>query len=175
MEMIVAADQNWAIGKNNKLLISIPRDMKFFQQETMGNVVVMGRKTLESLPGKLPLQSRENIILTRNPDFQAKGAVTVHSVEELFERLKDYQDRKVFVAGGGEIYRQLLPFTDVVHVTKIWNSYDADTYFPNLDESEEWYIEEESEEQTYFDLEYVFLKYVRKNKSVLKSFAEYIR
>lgn len=162
--MFVAADRNWAIGKNNKLLISIPRDMKFFQQETMGNVVVMGRKTLESLPGKLPLKSRENIILTRNPDYKVKGAITVTSVEELLEILKGYKEQKVYVAGGGEIYRLLLPYTDVVHVTRIWNTYEADTFFPDLDQDPEWFIEEESEEQTYFDLEYGFYKYVRKNK-----------
>lgn len=162
MEMIVAVDENWAIGKDNKLLISIPRDMKIFQQETTGNVVVMGRKTLETLPGKLPLKSRENIILTKNPAYKVKGAITVHSVEELMEVLKNYEDRKIFVAGGGEVYRLLLPYTDVVHVTRIWNAYEADTYFPNLDEDSEWYIAEESEEQTYFDLEYGFYKYVRK-------------
>lgn len=162
IEMIVAADKKWAIGKGGKLLISIPKDMKMFQAETTGNVVVMGRKTLESLPGKLPLKSRENIILTKNKNYQVKGAVTVHSVEELLELIKEHSERRIFIVGGGEIYRQLLPYTDVVHVTRIWNAYEADTYFPNLDESEEWILAEESEEQTYFDLEYGFYKYVRK-------------
>ncbi len=162
IEMIVAADNNWAIGKNNKLLISIPRDMQFFQNETTGNVVVMGRKTLESLPGKLPLKSRENIILTRDTSYKVKGAITVHSVEELMEVLENYPDRKVYVVGGGEIYRLLLPYADVVHVTRIFTAYDADTYFPNLDEDEEWVLAEQSEEQTYFNLEYEFHKYIRK-------------
>lgn len=162
MEMIVAADKNWGIGKAGKLLVSIPKDMKMFRQETMGNVVIMGRKTFESLPVNGPLQERENLILTRNPDYQTKGARVLHSMEELWETLKEYGDKRIFVAGGGEIYSQLLPFADVVHVTRIWNVYDSDTFFPDLDRNPEWVLAEESEEQTYFDLEYGFFKYIRK-------------
>lgn len=164
MNMIVAADKNWAIGCNNKLLVSIPADMKFFRETTTGKVVVMGRKTLESFPNGLPLKNRTNIVLTSNENYDGKGAIVVHNMEELKEELKKYNSEDIYVIGGGRVYEQLLPLCDTVHVTKIDHAYEADTYFPNLDErKEEWEITADSEEQTYFDLEYWFLKYQRRN------------
>ena len=165
MNLIVAVDNNWAIGKNNGLLVRIPEDQKFFRQTTTNHVVVMGRKTLESFPNKIPLPNRVNIVLTKNLDYQAKDAAIVHSVEELFEVLKDYKDREIFVIGGQSIYEQLLPYCDVAHVTKINYEYEADAYFPNLDKLPEWEIVADSDEHTYFDLEYTFYKYERKNQS----------
>ena len=162
MNLIVAVDQNWAIGKNNSLLVRIPEDQKFFRQTTTGHVVVMGRKTLESFPNKIPLPNRVNIVLTKNQAYQAKDAIIVHSVEELFEVLKNYEDKEIFVIGGQSIYEQLLPYCDVAHVTKIDYSYEADAYFPNLDKMPEWEIVADSDEHTYFDLEYTFYKYERK-------------
>ena len=91
MKIIVAADKNWGIGKDNKLLVSIPADMKMFRQETTGKVCVMGRKTLESFPGGLPLKNRINIVLTRNENYKVKDAIIVHSIEELMEELKKYR------------------------------------------------------------------------------------
>ncbi len=161
MKLIVAVDQNWGIGKNNDLLVSIPQDKKFFREMTTGNVVVMGRKTLESFPGGRPLPNRTNIVLTHRPDYEAKGAVVVHSVEELFETLKEYEAEEVYCVGGGSVYEQLLPYCDTAHVTKIDHAYEADVYFPNLDAMEEWEITGESDEQTYFDLEYTFVCYER--------------
>lgn len=162
MNMIVAVDNNWAIGNKNELLVSIPADMKFFRQETTGNVVVMGRKTLDSFPGGMPLKNRTNIVLTGNRNYSVKDAIVVHDLDELLEELKKYPSEAVYVIGGGSIYRQLLPYCDVCHVTKIDHTYEADTYFPNLDEDEEWEITADSEEQTYFDIAYQFLKYERK-------------
>ena len=162
MNIIVAADQNWAIGKDNKLLISIPADMKFFRTTTTGKVVVMGRKTLESFPGGQPLKKRTNIVLTRNKNYKVKDAIVVHSIEEVLEELKKYDSEDVYVIGGDSIYSQMLPYCDTAHVTKIDFAYEAASWFPNLDEDPEWKIAEESEEQTYFDLEYTFVKYVRK-------------
>lgn len=159
MKLIVAADKNWGIGKDNDLLVSIPADMKMFRQETTGKVVVMGRKTLESFPNGLPLKNRTNIILTANKDYQVKGGIVVHSVEELLEELKNYESESIYVIGGASIYKQLLPYCDVAHVTKINHEYEADTYFPSLDEMPEWKITADSDEQTYFDLEYTFVKY----------------
>lgn len=164
MNIIVAADKNWGIGKDNKLLVSIPADMKFFRETTTGNVVVMGRKTLESFPGGLPLKRRTNIVLTRDVNYQVKDAVLVHSVEELLEELKKYDSESVYVIGGDSVYRQLLPYCDIAHVTKIDYAYEADSYFPNLDEDPQWEVAASSEEQTYFDLEYTFVKYQRKRK-----------
>ena len=163
MNLIVAVDKNWAIGCNNKLLVSIPADMKFFRSETTGKVVVMGRKTLESFPGGMPLKNRVNIVLTTDPDYKVKDAVIVHNMEELKKELEQYPTEQVYVIGGESIYRQLLPMCDVAHVTKICHAYEADTWFPNLDEMEDWELTGESDEQTYFDLEYYFLKYERKN------------
>lgn len=162
MNIIVAVDQNWAIGKDNDLLVSIPADMKMFRQETTGKVVVMGRKTLETFPNGLPLKNRTNIIITKNKDFQVKDAIVVHSIEEALEAVKDYPTEDVYCIGGDSIYRQMLPYCDVAHITKIEFAYEADRYFPNLDEMPDWEIETESEEHTYFDLEYSFVKYVRK-------------
>ena len=164
MNLIVAADRNWGIGNKNKLLVQIPRDQKFFREMTTGKVVVMGRKTLESLPQKQPLQNRINIILTKNKNYVVKNAIVVHSLEALLEELKKYKSEDVFIAGGESVYKQLLPYCDVAHVTKIDYAYEADTYFPNLDETNEWKIVADSEEQTYFDLEYVFLRYERCDK-----------
>ena len=166
MNLIVAVDQNWAIGKNNSLLVRIPEDQKFFRQTTTGHVVVMGRKTLESFPNKIPLPNRVNIVLTKNQSYQAKDAIIVHSVEELFEVLKNYEDKEIFVIGGQSIYEQLLPYCDVAHVTKIDYSYEADAYFPNLDKMPEWEIVADSDEHTYFDLEYTFYKYERKKNQI---------
>ena len=162
MNLIVAADKNWGIGKDNKLLVSIPSDMKFFRQETMGKVVVMGRKTLESFPNGLPLKNRTNVVLTSDKNYQVKDAVIVHSIDEVLEELKKYDDNEISVLGGGKVYEELLPYCDVAHVTKIDFAFEADTHFPNLDEDPEWEITAASDEQTYFDLEYTFVKYERK-------------
>ena len=162
MKAIVAVDKNWAIGKGNDLLVKIPSDQKFFRQETSSHVVVMGRKTLESFPGGMPLKNRTNIVLTRKQNYDGKGALVVHSLEELLEELKKYADEDIYVVGGGQIYELLLPYCNLIHVTKINFAYEADTYFPNLDEMPEWQITASSEEQTYFDLEFEFLQYERK-------------
>lgn len=163
MKAIVAADKNWGIGFENKLLTSIPSDMKFFRETTMGHVVVMGRKTLESFPNGMPLTNRTNIVLTRDPDYKAKGAIIVHSLEELLEELKKYDEDDIFVIGGGSIYEMMLPYCKTIFVTKIDYAYQADTYFPNLDELPEWEMTEEGEEQTCFDIEFTFTKYGRKS------------
>ncbi len=159
MNLIVAVDKNWAIGKNNKMMWSIPADMRFFREKTTGHVIVMGRKTLESFPNGLPLKQRTNIVLTANRDYRVKGAMVVNTMDELLERLRAYEPQDIFVIGGESIYRQLLPYCDTAYITKIDHAYDADTYFPNLDELPEWTMTEVSEEQTSFDLEFVFSKY----------------
>lgn len=162
MNIIVAVDKNWAIGLQNRLLVSIPEDMKFFRKETGGKVVVMGRRTLESFPGGLPLKDRTNIVLSKNPDFRVRGATVVHSVEEVLEELKQYSPEDVYIIGGDSIYRQFLPYCDVAHVTRIDHAYEADAWFPNLEEKEEWVLTGEGEERTYFDLEFRFCRYERR-------------
>ena len=162
MNMIVAVDSNRAIGHKGKLLVSIPEDMQFFRRETTGKVVVMGRKTLESFPNGLPLKNRVNVVITKDKEYNVKDAIICHSIEEALEVLKQYNDEDIYVIGGESVYRQFLPYCSVAHVTKINYSYDADTYFPNLDEMDEWTIEEISVDRSYFDLEYEFVKYVKK-------------
>ena len=125
----------------------------------MGKVVVLGRKTLETFPGGLPLKGRTNIVLTTDPEFSAKEAIIVHSKEELLEELKKYDTKDVYIIGGDSVYKMMLPYCDTAHITKIDHAYQADTYFPDLDADPEWEITEDSEEQTYFDLEYVFLSF----------------
>ena len=127
---------------------------------TGGNVVIMGRKTLESFPQGQPLKNRVNIVISRKPDYQVKGAVVVHSVEEAVEESKKYEG-EVFVIGGESIYRAMLPYCDTALVTKINHAFDADTYFPSLDQDDEWQMTKISEEQTCFDLEYYFTVYER--------------
>ena len=162
MNLIVAVDENWGIGNKNELLVRIPADMKFFRQETTGKVVVLGRKTLETFPQGLPLKNRTNIILSSNPSYTVKDAVVVHSVDELLAELKKYNEEDVYIIGGESVYKQMLPYCKVAHVTKIDHAYEADVHFPNLDEDPEWEITAESDEQTYFDIAYTFLKYERK-------------
>ncbi len=163
MNVIVAVDNNWAIGNKGELLVTIPEDHKFFRKVTMDNVVILGRKTLAGFPNGLPLKGRENIIFSRNKDYKVEGATVVNSKEDLFEVLKEYKDRDIFVIGGGSIYELLLPYCKYAYVTKIDYKYEADTFFPNLDKLENWELIEESDEYTYFSIEYYFYKYENKN------------
>lgn len=163
MNLIVAVDKNWAIGLGNKLLVSIPQDMKFFRETTKGKVVAMGRKTLESFPGGQPLKNRVNVVMTTDKSYDTNGIVLVHSLDEMLDELKKYPSEDIYVIGGETIYRQLLPYCDRAYITRIDHAYDADTYFPNLDEDPQWEMTKTSEEQTYFDLEYVFTVYERKS------------
>lgn len=162
---IAAVDKNWAIGNKGKLLVQIPDDMKFFRETTTGHTVVMGRKTLQSFPNGKPLLNRTNVVLTKNPDFDAPDTVVLHSVDELNEYLdalaNDNAESEVYVIGGGSVYRELLPLCDTAYITKIDYAYEADTYFPNLDEDAEWKLVEEGEEETYFDLCFSFCTYHR--------------
>lgn len=127
--IIVAAAENNAIGKDNQLLWHLPDDMKFFKQTTSGFTVIMGRKTFESF-GK-PLRNRRNIVITRQADYHAKGTETVHSLEAALERCSE-EDR-VFIIGGAEIYRQALPLTDELYLTRVHAAPEGDTYFPEVD------------------------------------------
>lgn len=164
MKAILSADRNWGIGYQNKLLVSIPSDMRFFREMTEGKVIVMGRKTLESFPNGLPLKKRINVVLTHDRSYQVKDAVIVHDKEELLEELKKYQE-DIFVVGGGSVYELLLPYCDTAYVTRIDMSYQADTFFPDLDQDPEWELTEESDEQTCFDIEFTFTVYRRKQKN----------
>jgi len=162
MKIVVAVDNNWAIGNKNQLLVSIPNDHKNFRRLTIGKVVVLGRKTLETFPQGQPLNGRTNIILSRDESYKAGDAIIVHSVDELLEKVKAYNSDDVYIIGGDSIYKQFLPYCDEAIVTRVDHEYEADAYFPNLDEDSAWKIVDESDDETYFDLDYKFVTYKKK-------------
>lgn len=161
MNLIAAVDKNWAIGYKNELLVRIPEDQKWFRETTTGKAVIMGRKTLESFPNKSPLKNRLNVVITSDMNYNVPGAVVVHSIDEAVEAVKDYPDDDVYVIGGESIYRQMLPLCRTAHITKVDYAYQADAHFPDLDKQEDWKITETSDERTYFDIIYEFVKYER--------------
>ena len=158
MNLIVAVDQNWAIGKDGEQLVYLKEDLKRFRTLTSGHTVILGRKTLATFPGGRPLKNRRNLILSRNPQFQAEGAEVFSSVEELVQRA----DGDAFVIGGASVYEQLLPYCDTAYITKIHAAFPADTYFPDLDKSEEWEVVEESESLEQDGIAYHYVTYRRK-------------
>ena len=163
MILIAAVDNKWGIGYKNKLLISIPDDMKCFKEITMGKVCVMGRKTLESLPGGRPLSGRVNIVLTAASTYKKNDVIVVNSVEAALEKLKDYDTKDVFIIGGESIYEQFMPYVDTAYFTYIDYAYQSDKQLPNLDKLSQWKLVKESEEQTYFDVEYYYRKYIKED------------
>ncbi len=165
MKAIVAVDRNWGIGLKGKLLVQIPADQKFFRNTTKGHIVVMGRKTLESFPGGDPLKDRINIVMTHGGYRLPEGVIEAHGIDELEEILSRYEGEEVYCIGGAKVYKELLPLCDECIVTKIDESFEADAFFPDLDNDPEWELVRdgsEGEEQTYFDLIYHFLRYKRK-------------
>lgn len=166
MKCIAAVDNNWAIGYKGKLLVSIPNDMKMFRNETTGKVIVYGRKTLETFPNAQPLGQRTNIILSRNEDLKVRGAVVVHNDDQLFFELSKYNPDDVYIIGGESIYERYVPYCDTAIITKINENYEADAYFPNLDNDDNWKVTAESEEQTYFSVEYTFREYKNSNPKI---------
>ncbi len=161
MELIVAVSEDWRIGKDGNLLFSIPEDMKFFRQTTQGKTVVMGRKTLESLPGGKPLKNRQNIVLTRNEDWTAEGVQVCHTVDEVCKAVESLDPSQVMVIGGAEIYRQMLSLCDRAYVTRVFAQAPADSFFPNLEDKSDWKLESQSEEREHEGLRYRFCTYVR--------------
>ncbi|MGI6538794.1 MAG: dihydrofolate reductase [Caldicoprobacterales bacterium] len=160
MNFIVAVDENWNIGKGGKLLQPIPEDLKQFKSKTMGKVVVLGRKTLSTFPGKKPLAGRINIILTRQKDFFIEPSLICHSFTELFALLSLFKDDDIFIIGGGEIYKKMIPYCKVGYVTKIHKTYPADTGIINLDHEENWkIIKKDGPHHFQNDIYYTFLEY----------------
>lgn len=165
MKLIAAVDKEWNIGNKGALLFSLPDDMKFFRTTTSGKVVVMGRKTLESFPGSKPLKNRVNIILSRNA-HEVEGAEFVKSVDELLEKIKEYNSDDVYVLGGAQIYSLLLPYCDTALITHVDAVADeADTKLPVLS-PDEWKQTECSEEYENNGIKFRFTTYKRTEKDV---------
>jgi dihydrofolate reductase len=136
ISLIVAASQNNAIGKNNLLLWHLPNDLKFFKNTTWAMPVAMGRKTFESL-GNKPLNGRLNIVITNQKNWQANGVVSVGSIEDAIFLAKAHNYKELFIAGGGEIYKQSLDKADRIYLTRVHAEVDGDTFFPELNK-EKW-------------------------------------
>lgn len=160
--MIMAVDRSWGIGKDGHLLCHLPGDLRFFKQMTMGKTVVMGRVTLESLPGAKGLPGRRNIVLTRRKALLGEGLIPVRSVEALMDLLSGLPGEDVFVIGGSEIYRLLLPYCDRCYVTKIDADLDADRHFVNLDADPSFTAEPLGEAKEESGFSYRFYLYRRK-------------
>lgn len=157
---IVAVDNNWGIGFNGELLEHIPEDLKMFKQLTIGHTVIMGRKTWNSLPNA-PLPKRSNIVISNAKSLIMDKNTLRLNLEDVIEFL-EYTNDEVFIIGGGTIYKELLPFCSRVYVTKIFKDYpDVDTYFPNLDELEDWTSAACTDIRQYKDLTYQFWQYDR--------------
>lgn len=142
MNLIVAVDNNWAIGNKGDLLARVRADLRYFAAKTTGNVVVLGSKTLATFPGGRALKNRTNIVMSTR-DISPEGTIVVHSLEELLEETSKYPSESVYVIGGASVYNQLLPFCDTAYVTKFDKAFEYDTAIPNLDQSPEWHCVEE--------------------------------
>ena len=168
---VVAVDENYGIGSNNELLVHIPEDMKNFKRLTTNNVVIMGRKTYDSLPNK-PLPNRTNIVVSSNIDdnlsFEIKkdGAIFIRLdyIKKTLEHFsKCFLPFDVYIIGGGTIYKELLPYCESVYMTKIHNAYsNVDTYFPNIEKTNEWELEMSSDTRKHNETKYQFCVYKRK-------------
>ena len=163
MKLIAAVNNNWGIGKDNDLLYHISTDMKFFRSKTKDNVIIVGRKTLESFPGGNPLKNRVNIVLTRDINYTCDDAIIVHNINELLDKLNDYRNLEIYVCGGEEIYNLLCPYCDTAYITKIDDNLDAQKFFPNLDKMPDWKVTEESEELSENGYNFKFCTYINKS------------
>lgn len=162
MNLIVAVDKNWGIGRDNGLLAHLPGDMAYFKATTTGKTVVMGRKTLESMPGKRGLPNRTNYVLTSNADYEAERCEVVHSDEELMEALASLEPDDVFLIGGATLYNKYYKLCDKLYITKMDADLNADTSIVNIDEEGGFEVVSESEPMTENGVTYRFLVYERK-------------
>lgn len=162
MNIIVNVSKNWAIGKDNGLLFHLSQDMKFFKEHTVGKTVVMGRKTLESLPKGNPLPNRKNIVLTRDKSFQKEGVTVYHSIEELLKNIGIAESFDTYVIGGESIYRELAPYCSVAYVTKVTADADgADAFMVDLDDDPNWKVTDESDELEEKGYKFKFVTYTQ--------------
>ena len=160
MNIIAAADKNWGIGNKGNLLTHIKEDMKFFKEHTTGNTIIMGRKTLESLPGSKPLPNRTNVVLTRNCDYNPDGVEVFHSIDEFLK--SDINKENVYVIGGESLYRELLPYCDTAYVKKVDATVsNADAFMVDLDSDSGWKVVSESEVFTEKGYDFKFVEYNR--------------
>ena len=159
MELIVNVTENWGIGLEDRLLVSISADLRRFRQLTTGKTVILGRRTLATFPGGRPLKNRTNIVLSTQPDFASEGALCAHSTAELFRLLQPMHSESLCVIGGEHIYRLLLPYCQWARVTKTYVNLPADRFFPNLDAASTWQLRQSSEILEENGLKFQYLDY----------------
>ena len=162
MNAIAAVSLNWGIGKGCDLLFHIKEDMQRFRALTSGGTVIMGRKTLESMPGGNPLPKRRNIVITRNPGFSHGGVEVARSVQEALDLVSGDDGDKVWVIGGGEIYAAMLPHCRLCYLTRVYARPDCDVYFPDLDTRPEWQVLRSGPIVSDGALDYQFIEYVNR-------------
>jgi dihydrofolate reductase len=162
MKAIVVVDKNWGIGKDGQLLVHLPGDLRYFKEKTLGKTIIVGRKTLESFPGGKSLPGRNNIVLTENQGFRRDNCCICNNLEDLFNQIAGLDGEDIFVVGGACIYEMFLPCCDEIYVTHIQETYEADKYFPNLDQSEHFVKTWQSEMIEEKGVHYRFEKYNRK-------------
>lgn len=159
--VIAAVSKNYGIGANNDLLYNIPEDKKFFRSKTRGRVVVMGRKTFESLPNGKPLPDRVNIVLSSDENYKAEGALVCHSIDGLKIELEKYPDEDIFIIGGETVYKTMLPLCGKAYITHIDDEMPADRFFPEIEKLPEWKCTERSEIKEYNGTKFCFCTYER--------------
>ena len=143
---ILNCDNKFGIGKKNGLLFNLPFDMKYFRETTKGHVVAMGENTLLSFPGSKPLKNRTNIVLSKDIDHEYEGVINVHDFDEFVKMIQKYgKEEDVFIIGGASIYRQTLPYVDMVYLTKVDADGEAEVFFVNLDEDKNFKCIEKGE------------------------------
>jgi len=159
MNIIVSVDENWGIGCQGKLLARVPGDMRWFRQHTMGKVVVMGDVTLRSLPQGKPLPDRVNVVLSDNEKLAMPGVQVFHSLPRLLTGLLQYRSEDIFVIGGAQVYKLLLPYCRYAYVTRFRSAFTADCWFPDLDQEASWQLEDVSPDYEHQGLKYRFTIY----------------
>ncbi len=159
MQAIVNVTPDWGIGSENRLLVRIREDMRRFRMLTTGHTIIVGRKTLATFPDSKPLPHRENIILTHDPLFSSDSAIVCHSLDELKFILSGREPHEVFVCGGEQIYRLLLPYCSTAYVTLTYTDQKPDRYFPNLNLLPEWILIGEEDPKAEKEYTYRFLTY----------------
>lgn len=164
MNLIAAVDANWGIGKDGRLLVHLPGDLRYFKEKTMGKVVVMGRATLESLPGGNPLSDRTNIVLTSQTDFAKDGCIVAHDLRELAQVCADYPPEDIMIIGGEQVYMQLIRQCDRIFITKIFETFDADKHLMNVDRMKHFELVWESDVMEEKGMQYQFVEYRRKSE-----------
>lgn len=156
---IAAVDNNWGIGRNGDLLVNIPEDKKFFRYITNNSIVIMGRKTWDSLPKK-PLPNRENYVITKAPENHSENGAKFITLSDAIQMIENLEiNSRIFIIGGGQIYKELLPYCAMAEITKVYKDFESDTFFPNLDADANWIATGEAPVQYYNEIPYQFFTY----------------